>query len=122
MAASQKHRACNRPRRPFWDKACNRIGDLATDPPCGKPIEDYSALHRGRRQGFVTEGPRQRFVTGGQPFQSPISRHCHMSYHQYGGWQGHVEDGHEAPDAVPINMSIYLSSYLSMFISLSLSL
>ena len=27
-----------------------------------KPLEDYSTLHRGPRQGLVTEGPRQRFV------------------------------------------------------------
>ena len=65
MTAPQKHRACNRPGRPFCDKACNRIGGLATNPPCGKPIEDYSTLHKGPRQEFVTEGPRQRFVTEG---------------------------------------------------------
>ena len=65
MAAPQKHRACNRPGRPFCDKACNRIGGLATNPPCDKPVEDYSTLHRGPRHGFATEGPRQRFVTDG---------------------------------------------------------
>ena len=31
--------------RPFCDKACNRIRGLATNPPCIKPIEDYSTLH-----------------------------------------------------------------------------
>ena len=30
-----------------------------------KPLEDYSTLHKGPRQGFVTESPRQRFVTKG---------------------------------------------------------
>ena len=40
-------------------------GGLATNPPCDKPIEDYSTLHRGLRQGFVTPGPRQRYVTDG---------------------------------------------------------
>ena len=65
MAAPQKHQACNRPGRPFGDKACNSMRGLATNPPCDKPIEDYSTLHRGPRQGFVTEGPRQRHVTEG---------------------------------------------------------
>ena len=65
MAAPQKHRACNRPGRPFCDKACDKIGGLATNPPCDKPAEDYSTLHRGPRQRFVREGPRQRFVTEG---------------------------------------------------------
>ena len=51
MAAPQKHRACNRLGRPFCDKACNRLGG----PPCDKPTKDYSTLHRGPRQGFVTE-------------------------------------------------------------------
>ena len=32
MAAAQKHRACNRPGRPFCDKACNRIAGS-----CDKP-------------------------------------------------------------------------------------
>ena len=52
----QKDQAFNRPGRPFCDKACTRIGGLATNPPCDKPIEVYSTLHRGRRKGFVTEG------------------------------------------------------------------
>ena len=63
-------------RAAFLCKACNRIGGLATNPPCDEPVEDYSTLHRGPRQGFVTEGPRQRFVTEGGPRQAPISRHC----------------------------------------------
>ena len=53
--------------RPFYcSKACNRIGCLATNPPCDKPMKDCSTLHRGQRRGFVTKGPRQRFVTGGE--------------------------------------------------------
>ena len=32
MAAPQKHRACNRPGRPFCDKACNRIGGSCDTP------------------------------------------------------------------------------------------
>ena len=32
MSAAQKHRACNRPGRPFCDKACNRLGGS-----CAKP-------------------------------------------------------------------------------------
>ena len=59
-AARQKHRACNRPP---GDKACSRIGGLTTNPPCDKLIADYSTVHRGSRQGFITEGPRQRYVT-----------------------------------------------------------
>ena len=31
-AASPKHRACNRPGRPFCDKACNRIGGSCCKP------------------------------------------------------------------------------------------
>ena len=65
MAAAQKHGACKRPGLPFCDKACDRIGGLAKNPPDDKPIEDCSTLHRGPRQGLVTEGPRQRFVTEG---------------------------------------------------------
>ena len=61
----KKHRACNRPGRPFCDKACNKTGGLAPNPPCDKPIEDCSTLHRGPRQGFVSEGPRQRLATEG---------------------------------------------------------
>ena len=71
MAAAQKHRACNGPARPFCDKACNRMGGLATNPPCDKPIEDCSTLHRGPRQGFVTEGPQQRFVAEGRTATNP---------------------------------------------------
>ena len=57
-------------------KACNRIGGLATNPPCNKPIEDYSTLHRGPRQGFVREGPRQRYVAqgGGGDRDNPLFR------------------------------------------------
>ena len=68
VAAPQTHRACNNPGRPFCDKACNRIGGLATNPPLDKPIgpiQGYSTLHRGLRRGFVTEGPRQRYVAEG---------------------------------------------------------
>ena len=79
MAAAQKHRACNRPGRPFCDKACNKTGSLATNPPCDKPVEDCSTLRRGPRQGFVTEGPRQRLVTDGGPRQTPISSHTRVN-------------------------------------------
>ena len=71
MVAPPKHRACNRPGRPFCDKACSRIRGIATNPPCDKPIEDYSTLHRAPRKGFVTEGPRQRFATGGGTATNP---------------------------------------------------
>ena len=49
---------------------------LATNPPCNKPTEDYSTLHRGPRHGFVTEGPRQRYVTqgGGGDRDKPLFR------------------------------------------------
>ena len=51
-------------------------GGLATNPPCDKPIEDYSTLHRGPRQGFVTESPRERYVTerGGGGRDKPLFR------------------------------------------------
>ena len=61
MAANQKH----------WP--CNRLGAaISCDKPLrDKPLEDCSTLHRGPRQAFVTEGPRQRFGTerGGAPRQ-----------------------------------------------------
>ena len=49
----------------FATRLVTESGGLATNPPCDKPVEDYSTLHRGLRQGFVTEGPRQRFVREG---------------------------------------------------------
>ena len=75
MAAPQKHRAYARPGRPFATKLVTESGGLATNPPCDKPIEDYSTLHRGPRQGFATEGPRQRHVTeGGGDRDKPLFR------------------------------------------------
>ena len=61
----------------FATRLVTESGGLATNPPCDKPIEDIddcSTLHRGPRQGFVTEGPRQKIYdrTGG-PRQTPIS-------------------------------------------------
>ena len=61
-------------------------GGLATNPPCDKLIEGYSTLHGGLRQGFVTEGPRQRYVTGGGwggPRQTPILSHSHIYMYIY---------------------------------------
>ena len=86
MAASQEHGACNRPGRPFCDKACNRVVGLVTNPPCDKPIEDYSTLHRGPRQVFVTEGPPQRFVTevGGGDRDKPLLRVTAICVYIYG--------------------------------------
>ena len=81
MAAARKHRACNRPGRPFCDKACNRIGGIATNPPCDKPIEDCSTLHGGLRQGFVTRDPRQRFVTGGTATNLCFEPHRYHLWH-----------------------------------------
>ena len=49
----------------FATKVCNRRGWLCDKTLRDKPFEDYSTLHRGPRQGFVTEGPRQRLVTEG---------------------------------------------------------
>ena len=49
----------------FATRLVTESGGLATNPPCDKPTEDYSTLHRGPLQGFVTEGPRQRFATEG---------------------------------------------------------
>ena len=57
MAAPQKHRACNRPGLLFNDMVCNKIRGPATNSPCDKLVNDYSTLHRGPRQGFVTGGP-----------------------------------------------------------------
>ena len=49
---------------------------LATNPPCEKPIADYSTLHGGPRQEFVTEGPQQRYVRerGGGDCDKPLFR------------------------------------------------
>ena len=53
--SGQKHPACNRPGRPFCDKACNRIGGLATNPPCDKPVEDCSTATRVCNRGPTTK-------------------------------------------------------------------
>ena len=55
----------------FATRLVAESGGLATNAPCDKPIEDYSTLHRGLRQGFVTEGPRQRFATEGGTATKP---------------------------------------------------
>ena len=39
----------------FATKVCHRRGCSATNPLRDKPLEDYSTLQRGPRQGFVTE-------------------------------------------------------------------
>ena len=49
----------------FATRLAIESGGLATNPPCDKPIEDCSTLHRGPQQGLVTEGSRQSFVTEG---------------------------------------------------------
>ena len=49
----------------FATRLVTESGGLATNPPCDKPVEGYSTLHRRLRQGFVTEASRQRFVTEG---------------------------------------------------------
>ena len=55
----------------FATRFATKSGGLATNPPCDKPIEDY-----GPRQGFVTEGRRQRYVTegGGGDRDKPLFR------------------------------------------------
>ena len=60
-------------------------GGLATNPPCGKPIEDYSTLHNGPRQGFVTEPATKVCYRGGRggPQQTPISSHSHICTYKY---------------------------------------
>ena len=40
----------------FATRLVTELGGLATNPPCDKPVEDYSTRHRGPRQGFVKEG------------------------------------------------------------------
>ena len=49
-------------------------GGLATNPPCDKPVEDYSTPDRGPRQGFVKGGPRHKFVTEGGDRDKPLFR------------------------------------------------
>ena len=58
----------------FAARLVTESGGLATNPPCNKPIEDCRALHRGPRQGLVTEGPRQRFVTERGDRDKPLFR------------------------------------------------
>ena len=79
MAANQKHWPCNRLGRPFRDKGLQQTGVFPDKPLRQKPLEDYSTLHRGPRQGFVTEGQRQRFVTeGGGPRQHGVLIDTHV--------------------------------------------
>ena len=88
----------------FATRLVTESAGLATNPPCDKPIEDYSTLHRGPRQGFETEGPRQQYVTeGGGPRQTPDSSHSHICI------QGH--------SYLFIYLSIHLSIYLSIHTS-----
>ena len=60
----------------FATRLVTESGGLATNPSCDKPSEDYSTLHRGPRQGFVPEGPRQKCVTegGGGDRDKPLFR------------------------------------------------
>ena len=89
--SASKHRTCNGPGRPFATRLATESGALATNPPCDQPIEDYSTLHRGLRQGFVTEGPRQRYVTegGGGDRDKPLFRvpatyvYIYICIHEY---------------------------------------
>ena len=67
----------------FATRLVTKSGGLATNPPCDKPIEDHSTLHRDPRQGFVAEGPRQRFVNKGGPRPTPISRHCQIHVYRF---------------------------------------
>ena len=50
----------------IWQRLKDRIGGLATNPPCDKLFKVCSTVRRGPRQLFVTEGPRPRFVTEGR--------------------------------------------------------
>ena len=61
-------------------------GRPATNPHCDKPFPDCSRLHRGPRQGFVTERPRQRYVTeGAQPYRGPKDSMNIRILHSFGG-------------------------------------
>ena len=64
------------PGRLFATRLVTESGCLATNPPRDKPIEDYRNLHRGTRQGFVSQGPRQRYVPegGGGDRDKPLFR------------------------------------------------
>ena len=67
----------------FATRLVTESAGLATNPPRDKPIEDYSTLHRGPRQGFVTKGLRQRHVregVGGGARQTTISSHSHIAH------------------------------------------
>ena len=62
----------------FATRLVPESGGLATNPPCDRPIEHCSTLHRGTQQVFVTEGPRQRFETEGGTATNP-----HFGPHPY---------------------------------------
>ena len=80
MAANLKLWPGNRLGLPFRDKGLEQTGLFCDKPLRDKPLEDYSTLHRGSRQGLVTEGLRQRFVReGGVPRQHGVLIHTHMS-------------------------------------------
>ena len=59
----------------FATRLVTESGVFCDKPLREKPLEGYSTLYRGPRQGSVTEGPRQRFVTeGGGDRDKPLFR------------------------------------------------
>ena len=62
----------------FATRLVTESGGLATNPPCDKPVEDYSTLPytEARDKGLKTEGPRQRYATegGGGDRDKPLFR------------------------------------------------
>ena len=44
----------------FATRLVTESGGFATNPPCDKPIQECSALHKSPQQGFVTEGGRDK--------------------------------------------------------------
>ena len=77
-------------------------GALATNPPCDKPVEDCSTLHRGPQQEFVTEGLRQRFVTEGRG----------TATNHYFGPHPHIYICIYIHICTHIHMYVYLSLYI----------
>ena len=67
----------------FATKDCSRRGCSATNPSATSPLKT-TVLCTGPRQGFVTEHPRQRFVTkGGGPATTRVLIHSHVYIYIY---------------------------------------
>ena len=105
MAVDQKHWPCNGDRGLY-----KRRDGSATNRLCDKPPEDCSTLHRGQRQGFVTQGLQQRFVTdgAGAPQQLGVLSCSHVCVY--------VRTFTHAHTCVHVRIYIYICRYACMYV------